>query len=73
MCVTFTPTYAQKSEVSKSIVKKQETPKIKRYICCYEEKIHDENGNVVDHDSFKEWCEAFNLGNYIPDGTKICF
>ena len=34
---------------------------MKRYVCCYEEKIYDEDGNVCDHDTFKEWCEAYSL------------
>ena len=33
---------------------------MKRYVCCYEEKIYDDNGNVCDHDTFKEWCEAYD-------------
>ena len=33
---------------------------MKRYVCCYEEKIYDEDGNECDHDIFKEWCEAYN-------------
>jgi hypothetical protein len=70
VCATVVPTYIQKSDATKPVVKKQETPKMKRYICCYEEEIYDDNSNVCDHDSFKEWCEATNLSearNYFED------
>ena len=60
VCATIAPIYATKIEISKPVVKKQETPKMKRYVCCYEEKIYDDNGNEYDHDIFKEWCEAYN-------------
>ena len=60
VCATITPTYTPKTGISKSVVKKQETPKMKRYICYYEEEIRLDNGDVVDHDTFKEWCEAYN-------------
>lgn len=58
VCATIIPTYTQKTETSKPVAKKQEVPKTKTYICCYEEEIYDKNGNVVDHDTFKEWCDA---------------
>lgn len=58
VCATIIPTYIQKSDATKPVVKKQEAPKIKTYICCYEEEMHDKDGNVVDHDTFKEWCDA---------------
>lgn len=58
VCATIIPSYASKTQVSKPVVKKQEEPKVKTYVCCYEENIYDEKGNVVDHDSFKEWCHA---------------
>lgn len=60
VCATIIPSYASKTETSKTVVKKQEVPKMKRYICCYEEEIYDDNGNVCDHDIFKEWCEAYD-------------
>ena len=61
ICATIVPTYALKTSIHKPIIKKQETPKMKRYVCCYEEEIYDDNGNVCDHDTFKEWCEAYNI------------
>lgn len=61
VCATIAPIYATKTGTSKPVVKKQETPKLKKYVCCFEEKIYDDNGNVVDHDTFKEWCEAYNI------------
>lgn len=66
VCATIIPTYTSntyslKTDVTKPVVKKQETPKMKRYVCCYEEEIYDDNGNVCDHDIFKEWCEAYNI------------
>lgn len=60
VCATIIPTYTLKTGTSKPVVKKQETPKMKRYICYYEEEIRLDNGDVVDHDTFKEWCEAYN-------------
>ena len=66
VCATIIPTYtlntySLETKLSKPVVKKQEAPKMKRYVCCYEEKIYDNNGNVVDHDTFKEWYEAYDI------------
>ena len=60
VCVTITPTYTPKTSTHKPVVEKHSTPVTKTYICCYEEEIHDKNGNVVDYDIFKEWCDATN-------------
>lgn len=68
VCATITPIYASKIEASKSTAKKQEASKTKTYICCYEEEIHDKNGNVVDHDTFMEWCDATDCSE-----AKRCF
>ena len=74
ICATIVPTYALKTSIYKPIVKKQETPKTKRYVCCYEEKVkHCEycGKEIEDTNDTGSLCYRCYMKEYYPDEQDL--